>query len=347
MEGRLFMSTTLKFNLMVDGQKVRTLEELRENFNLEDVLEHFYSGKLQKWLSSRDYQYELEQVKDIVSYDKIDVSSELLDIFDIKYNQKDLKDFIDELNQYEALAQEKVQKNSPNIFAIRKSNLSDNKDNGAYSEYQRLIDEICMHDHKVDLIKQKLEIILSKYYELYLKERLGLIARFTQEAPNALLAIIDSPKAFNPFLPALLKFNQIIKEPLSADESYELKALKNALDTLGEKHAFNYDKILDNFSNLTAENIVAQFDYFEYGLPCTIEFDQCMLIFSSQNIIELNEQRPYKEIPFTPLLMCNNNIAGEIVFEEEDDLVVTLDLIDYDISEEQWQLIAKRGLTLG
>ncbi len=42
---------------MVDGQKVRTLEELRENFNLEDVLEHFYSGKLQKWLSSHDYQY--------------------------------------------------------------------------------------------------------------------------------------------------------------------------------------------------------------------------------------------------------------------------------------------------
>ena len=36
----------------------------------------------------------------------------------------------------------------------------------------------------------------------------------------------------------------------------------------------------------------------------------------------------HKEIPFTPLLMCNNNIAGEIVFEEEDDLVVTLDLID-------------------
>ena len=148
-------------------------------------------------------------------------------------------------------------------------------------------------------------------------------------------------------MPALLKFNQIIKEPLSAEENYELKSLKNALDTLGEKHAFNYDKILDNFSNLMAENIVAQFDYFEYGMPCTIEFSKCMLIYSSQDIIKLHEQRPYKKIPFTPLLMCDSDISGQIVYKEEDELFVTLDLIDYDISEEQWQLIAKRGLTLG
>ena len=87
------MSTSFKFNLLVDGQKVRTLEELRKNFNLEDVLEYFYSGKLQKWLASRDYKHELDQVKDIASSNKLDVSSKLLDIFNIEHDKKELQYF--------------------------------------------------------------------------------------------------------------------------------------------------------------------------------------------------------------------------------------------------------------
>ena len=144
------MSTSFKFNLLVDGQKVRSLEELRKNFNLDDVLEYFFSGKLQKWLSSRDYKHELDQVKDIASSNKLDVSCKLLDIFKIEYDKDDLKYFIDETNQYKALDQEtaagnnseQAQKNSSNIFPIRTSKLafdcSDNESSGSYGAYQRL-----------------------------------------------------------------------------------------------------------------------------------------------------------------------------------------------------------------
>ena len=331
----------------VDGQQVRTVEELRENFNLEDVLKHFYSGKLQKWLSSHDYKHELDQVKDIASSKKLDVSSKLLDIFKIEYDKKELKHFIDELNQCESIAQQAVVgDSSEQRNTKRTASLSKKATSSTYDKYKRLVDEICMHDHKIDLIKQKIDIIARKYYKHYLNERLGLITRFTKEAPYAFLAIIDNPKAFNPFLPALLKFNQIIKDPLSTDESKELKALKSTLATLGKNRCFNYEKISANFSNLKVDNIVSQYGYFRYGLSCGIMFNQCMLLFSSNNVIEFEFEYPLKKITFTPLLICNSKLSGNIFYEAKDDLFVTLDLTDYKISKKQWQLIAERGLTL-
>ena len=332
----------------VDGQQVRTLEELRKNFNLEDVLKHFYSGKLQKWLSSHDYKHELDQVKDIASSKKLDVSSKLLDIFKIEYDRKELKHFIEELNQCETLAQQAaVGDSSEQRNTKRTASLSKKATSSTYDKYKRLVDEICMHDHKIDLIKQKIDIIVRKYYKHYLNERLGLITRFTKEAPYAFLAIIDNPKAFNPFLPALLKFNQIIKDPLSTDESKELKALKSTLATLGKNSCFNYVKISDNFSNLRAENIKSQYGYYRECMPCSIHFKHCMQLFSSHSAIEFEYDKPKKKLEFAPLLISDCDVLGQIIFELEEDILLTLDLTNYEISEEQWQLIAERGLTLG
>ena len=333
----------------VDGQQVRTVEELRENFNLEDVLKHFYSGKLQKWLVSHDYKHELDQVKDIASSNKIlDVSSKLLDIFKIEYDKKELKHFIDELNQCESIAQQAVVgDSSEQRNTKRTASLSKKATSSTYDKYKRLVDEICMHDHKIDLIKQKIDIIVRKYYKHYLNERLGLITRFTKEAPYAFLAIIDNPKAFNPFLPALLKFNQIIKDPLSTDESKELKALNSTLATLGKNRCFNYDKISANFSNLRAENIKSQYGYYRECMPCSIHFKHCMQLFSSHSAIEFEYDKPKKKLEFAPLLISDCDVLGQIIFELEEDILLTLDLTNYEISEEQWQLIAERGLTLG
>ena len=333
----------------VDGQQVRTLEELRENFNLEDVLKHFYSGKLQKWLVSHDYKHELDQVKDIASSNKkLDVSSKLLDIFKIEYDKKELKHFIEELNQCESIAQQAAAgDSSEQRNTKRTASLSKKATSSTYDKYKRLVDEICMHDHKIDLIKQKIDIIVRKYYKHYLNERLGLITRFTKEAPYAFLAIIDNPKAFNPFLPALLKFNQIIKDPLSTDESKELKALKSTLATLGKNSCFNYVKISDNFSNLRAENIKSQYGYYRECMPCSIHFKHCMQLFSSHSAIEFEYDKPKKKLEFAPLLISDCDVLGQIIFELEEDILLTLDLTNYEISEEQWQLIAERGLTLG
>ncbi|MCQ2372710.1 MAG: DUF6273 domain-containing protein [Phascolarctobacterium sp.] len=60
----------IKFNLYCDGQPIRSLEDLRENFNIDDIYEDYKSGKLVKWLQSRNYEREYIQIERINSKDK-------------------------------------------------------------------------------------------------------------------------------------------------------------------------------------------------------------------------------------------------------------------------------------
>ncbi len=85
----------IKFLLTVNDKKIRDIESLRENFCIDDVLDVYNNGLLEKWLKVRDYSEEYEKLKNI---DK-DISSEdlienLIDIFKIECTDEKLKDAV-------------------------------------------------------------------------------------------------------------------------------------------------------------------------------------------------------------------------------------------------------------
>lgn len=61
------MTKRLKFDLQIGEDKVATLGELRDHFSLgearTEVIEHFHSGRLAKWLHARNLTTELQKVK--------------------------------------------------------------------------------------------------------------------------------------------------------------------------------------------------------------------------------------------------------------------------------------------
>lgn len=61
------MAKKLKFDLQIGEDKVATLDELRGHFSLgearTEIIEHFHSDKLAKWLDVRNLTTELEQVE--------------------------------------------------------------------------------------------------------------------------------------------------------------------------------------------------------------------------------------------------------------------------------------------
>ena len=66
------MVKKIKFALLMkNGTKVRTLEELRNNFDLEMCISYFIDGKLQKWLEDRYYDDEAQalQTLDVTQLD--------------------------------------------------------------------------------------------------------------------------------------------------------------------------------------------------------------------------------------------------------------------------------------
>ena len=94
----------MKFYLNVEGEKLRTLDDLRENFFADAVLAHYQSGKLAQWLDVWNYKEELGQVRAIQATDTKGILAELCRIFDV---EADLEDFELDVSPDEYLADKK------------------------------------------------------------------------------------------------------------------------------------------------------------------------------------------------------------------------------------------------
>jgi len=76
----------IKFDLPIDGTKVRNLEELRDHFTPE-ILELYRNGLLTKWLASRQISQELSAIKAIEVQEDQALLQRLCEIFDIQADE--------------------------------------------------------------------------------------------------------------------------------------------------------------------------------------------------------------------------------------------------------------------
>lgn len=78
------MTKTIKFKLILDDYPVRTIEQLQEHFEIEDILKYFENELLLRWLHVRGYEKQYESVKRIdKSLEKKEIVKELMKIFEI------------------------------------------------------------------------------------------------------------------------------------------------------------------------------------------------------------------------------------------------------------------------
>lgn len=75
------MAKTIKFNLLLGGHPIRTIEDIQNHFHAEDLVDYYYNGLLQKWLKVHNYQQELTKVDLIDSKDPLIVIDSLQEIF--------------------------------------------------------------------------------------------------------------------------------------------------------------------------------------------------------------------------------------------------------------------------
>lgn len=88
------MAKTIKFNLICDNTPVRTIEDLQNNFSIEDVLNYYRNGLLCRWLEVRGYDEQLKKVKAIRATDSMDIIKELIAIFEISCDMKKVEEYI-------------------------------------------------------------------------------------------------------------------------------------------------------------------------------------------------------------------------------------------------------------
>lgn len=82
------MARKIKFPLeMKDGTMVRTLEELKENFDFEKLVTYFLNGKLYTWLNDRGYSEEADKLNNLNKGDNFEQN--LCGIFGVKYERNE------------------------------------------------------------------------------------------------------------------------------------------------------------------------------------------------------------------------------------------------------------------
>ena len=77
------MAKMIKFDLPIDGVKVATLDDLQDHFTTE-IIGHFRSSLLARWLRSRGWTRELAAVEALASDDDVTTLKELCRIFEIE-----------------------------------------------------------------------------------------------------------------------------------------------------------------------------------------------------------------------------------------------------------------------
>lgn len=88
------MAKKIKFPLeMASGVQVRSLEELKENFELEKVIEYYMNGKLFIWLKDRYYDNEADQISKLDSKDK-NLKEKICNVFHVEYTASQEIDII-------------------------------------------------------------------------------------------------------------------------------------------------------------------------------------------------------------------------------------------------------------
>lgn len=178
------MTKAIKFNLILDKFPVRNLEELQEHFSIEDILNYFKNGLLERWLEIRGYETELQEVKEIdLEENNKFIIKKFVQIFHICINDEDIEkgiailDYLEQTNylnaQYKANALNKKQIIDDYHAGYRALiyHMEENRNN--------------MADLKADIIQMEKE-----YFGLFVLDHKNLYYRISKSAPKAVFAIL-------------------------------------------------------------------------------------------------------------------------------------------------------------
>ncbi|MEZ4525519.1 MAG: hypothetical protein R2941_06310 [Desulfobacterales bacterium] len=140
------MPKSIKFNMILDGRPVRDLDGLKENFNIDDLLEHYKSGLLLRWLKVRHFDKLAGKISAIQAEDDLEIANSLVSCFEMDLNDQEIRAAVypvvfrkekqEKLKQFEENSfreKEVVAKYHENyVYILNQLKLKENKGNYAF-----------------------------------------------------------------------------------------------------------------------------------------------------------------------------------------------------------------------
>lgn len=178
------MAKTIKFNLVLDDHPVRTLEDLQENFSIEDILGYFKDGLLERWLKVRGYQEQCDKVSALnKADDEKTIIKELIKIFDVEARESDIEQGISILSYLEE--QRKLYaRYRDNNFAVKQ--IIDEYHSG----YEALVKHMEENKDNMKVLKDDAIKMERDYKALFDLDYEKLYYRLAESSPKAVFAML-------------------------------------------------------------------------------------------------------------------------------------------------------------
>lgn len=176
------MAKTIKFNLKCDGSSIRTLDDLREHFCVQDVLGYYKSGLLDRWMCVQGYEDERAQMKKIDASSDESIMMGLSKLFGIESDEKEIKKSLKILEF--STATQQYQEILARGSSIESRVLDEYK-----KRYEELVTKIIKNKDNYTVIKAAVKTILKNFMWIVEIDFSRLFERLYVQAPMAVFCL--------------------------------------------------------------------------------------------------------------------------------------------------------------
>lgn len=188
------MAKTIKFNLNCDNHQVRTLDDLRNNFSIEDILQYYKDGILEKWLTVRGYTKELEALKAVKSDSPLEIINKLVSIFDVESDKHKIE-YATSIIKYK---EERVLANQIQEEQVLKSNAQYEK---YFSRYEKLKSDIKENPQNKSKIQSVISEIECQYSWIFNIDYRNFFFEIKDISPLAIICFLMNSFTRKYFIP--------------------------------------------------------------------------------------------------------------------------------------------------
>ena len=266
------MAKTIKFNLMCDGYPCRNIEDVKEHFCIEDMLEYYESGLLKRWLEVRGFKDELAEVEAIKATEVLQITEELTRIFEVLADEEEIKEVLALINDQKS-CQNTDQANGQGNY--QSSTIITNYVLG----YDSIVKEMMDKSTPSKVVQQHINTLATDYQPLFEKNIFSLFVSSLNNRPLACLNLLfndHSRKFLVPRYSSIREFN--------SDNPYDLDYLNNIIGSFVKKKSKAFQAVTSaNFPFILFNSIKEETRYNEFkDLPMLFE-DQIKIAVVKQN----------------------------------------------------------------
>ena len=178
------MAKTIKFNLKCDNASIRTLDDLREHFCIQDILDYYKNGLLARWLNVHGYVDELGKINNLQSTTDEDLIVQISSILNVECNENVVKESL-AIIEYEKESNEVHQKNAEGL----------ENENAFLKEYRHryeiLVNEIIQNKDDYSKIKAATKILVKDFKWMLDLNYESLFYKMYDQAPLALFYFVS------------------------------------------------------------------------------------------------------------------------------------------------------------